>query len=84
MVSGVGLSEGFGFMSMYESGQGWHFVADLVTLLPMPFPFIHFDITIPDLAHEPTPTVYTSDNLLMALMFFRLQFLVRAPWCWAL
>lgn len=76
-ASGVGLSEGFGFMSLRESGLGWWFLIDLVTLLPMPFPFIHFTIEMDDIFNEDTPTIYTSDNLLMALMFVRLQFLPR-------
>jgi hypothetical protein len=76
-ASGVGLSQGFGFMSLSESGLGWYFVADLLTLLPMPYPFVHFTIEFADLHHEETPTVYTSDNIFMALMFFRLQFLPR-------
>jgi len=76
-TSGVGLSEGFGFMSLRESGLWSYFLADLFTLLPMPFPFIHFTIEMDDVFHEDTPTIYTSDNLLMALMFVRFQFLPR-------
>jgi hypothetical protein len=76
-ASGVGLSQGFGFMSLSESGLGWYFVVDLLTLAPIPYPFIHFTIEFSDLHHEETPTVYTSDNIFMALMFVRLQFLPR-------
>lgn len=75
--SGVGLSEGFGFMSLRESGLGWYFVMDLVTLIPMPYPFIHFTLEVSDIFHEDTPTIYTSDNLLMAAMFVRLHFVPR-------
>merc|ERR1712216_441776 len=53
-------------------------------LIPMPFPFIHFTIEFNDIFHEDTPTVYTSDNLLMASMFLRVQFLPRLIaeiWC---
>jgi len=76
-TSGVGLSAGFGFMSLRESGLGMYFLCDLLTLLPMPFPFIHFTMEMSDIFHEDTPTIYTSDNLFMALMFARLQFLPR-------
>ena len=51
-ASGVGLSEGFGFMSLSESGLGWYFVTDFLTLIPMPFPFIHFNIEFDDVFHE--------------------------------
>ena len=83
-AAGVGLSQGFWFLSMWEGGLLWWFLADLLTLIPMPFPFIHFTIEFNDIFHEDTPTVYTSDNLLMASMFLRVQFLPRLIaeiWC---
>ena len=51
-ASGVGLSEGFGFMSLRESGLGWYFLTDFLTLIPMPFPFIHFTIEFEDVFHQ--------------------------------
>lgn len=75
--SGVAISEGFGYFSLSESGLLYFFLIDLATLLPMPYPFIHFTIEVPDIYGEEIPVVYTSDNLVMVLMFARLQFFPR-------
>lgn len=45
-------AQGFGFMSLRESGLGWYFLADFFTLMPMPYPFIHFTLEVADIFHE--------------------------------
>lgn len=64
-------------IALWESGLGWYFFIDVLTLLPMEFPFIHFTLEVSDLYHEETPCYYTSESILMICMFLRLQFLPR-------
>mmetsp|Transcript_58953 Transcript_58953/g.120702 ORF Transcript_58953/g.120702 Transcript_58953/m.120702 type:complete len:454 (+) Transcript_58953:16-1377(+) len=74
---GVELTAGFNFFSLYETRHLWMFIWDFFILLPQPFPLLHFTIGIPDLEHLNEPTVYTSDNMFVALMFLRVTLLPR-------
>lgn len=75
-ASGVEFSPGFSFISLREARLFWWFVVDFLVLLPQPVPFLQFKVEVGDIVGG-NPIVYTSDCILMSLMFMRLWFLPR-------